>query len=58
MSPNVAVIIALKAIMTATSGLFLKRGLFRVPQFPLYLRNAEVLSQSNFAIATPLVFLT
>ena len=32
------------------------KGLFRVPQFPPYFRNAEVLSHSNFPIL--LVFLT
>ena len=35
---------------------FRETGLFRVPQFPLYLHNAEVLKPSNFAIR--LVFLT
>ena len=31
-------------------------GLSRVPQFPLYLRSAEILKPSNFAVL--LVFLT
>ena len=38
------------------SSLRISPGLFRVPQFPLYLHNAEVLKPSNFAIR--LVFLT